>query len=104
MVSSENPDIIFCQKPRVDSSISNTEIFPPGYAIYRRDRDLHGGGVSMLVRDTLNSLHCVDFENNSELVWAAITLKDRRTMSLGSFCRPPDKNQTTWTHYETLLI
>ena len=36
-----NPDLIFGTESHLDSSYSDAEIFPPGYTIYRKDRNAH---------------------------------------------------------------
>ena len=91
MLLSENPDIVLCQETRVDATVASPEIYPPGYTVYRRDRDMHGGGVSVLVRESFKSCQGVEFENDSELSWALLTLQDNSKLYIGSFYRPPDK-------------
>ena len=43
-----NPDIIIGVETKLDSSITNSEIFPPQYTanVFREDRNRHGGGLS----------------------------------------------------------
>ncbi len=91
MLLSENPDIVLCQETRVDATVASPEIYPSGYTVYRRDRDMHGGGVSVLVRESFKSCQGVEFENDSELSWALLTLQDNSKLYIGSFYRPPDK-------------
>ena len=37
------------------SNISNSEILPKGYTVYRNDRDYRGGGVLLAVSDSIRS-------------------------------------------------
>ena len=37
----------------VESDVSNDELFIPGYDIFRRDRDRHGGGILIFVKSDL---------------------------------------------------
>ena len=55
-IDTEQPDVILGQESKLDSSYSNSEIFPPGYNknVFRKDRDTHGGGVFIAVRDELD--------------------------------------------------
>jgi hypothetical protein len=39
------PDIIFDTETWIDNSITNSQIFPRGYTIFRNDRNLSGGFV-----------------------------------------------------------
>ena len=44
------PDIVANQETKIDGSISTSELFPDScpYNAYRKDRNLHGGGVMLL--------------------------------------------------------
>ena len=94
LLLAEKPDIVICQETRVDNSVLSSEIYPPDYIAYRKDRDIHGGGVSILIRKSLTSSQCVQYENDSELTWVALTLRGNRKLYIGSFYRPPNKNST----------
>ena len=37
----------------LDDSISDAAVHIPGYSIFRRDRDRHGGGVALYIQSTL---------------------------------------------------
>ena len=46
-----NPHIVAIQETTIDSSIATSELFPETcpYNIYMKDRNLHGGGVMLLI-------------------------------------------------------
>lgn len=92
MVSIAQPDIILGTESWLDAEVSDTEVFPSGYVSYRKDRNTRGGGVFILVRDTLQSmpLHCSD--NASESVWCRILFSNGSSLVVGSFYRPPGSN------------
>jgi hypothetical protein len=55
VLDSIKPDIIFGTENWIDNSIKDSQIFTPGYNIYRNDRNVNGGGVLLAVRDNLIS-------------------------------------------------
>ena len=62
------------KKKKNDSSIATSELFPETcqYNIFRKDRNLHGGGVMLLIHKDLPHMPLSELENNSESVWAKI--------------------------------
>jgi len=44
-------DIILGTECHLDDSITNPEIFPGHYQVYRKDRNIHSGGVFILLND-----------------------------------------------------
>ena len=52
------PYIVAIQETNIDSSIATSELFPEScpYNVYRKDRNLHGGGVMLLVHKDIS--HC----------------------------------------------
>ena len=59
-----NPHIVAIQETKIDSSIAISELFPL-YNIFRTDRNLHGGGVMLLIH---KDMPLSELENNSESV------------------------------------
>ena len=45
------PHVVTIQETKIDSSIATSELFPEicPYSVYRKDRNIHGGGVMLLV-------------------------------------------------------
>ena len=59
----------------LNPSITNNSIQPPGYCTYRRDRDRHGGGVLLFVKDRILSKYRSDLEHpDLEAVWFEVQL------------------------------
>ena len=46
-------DIICVVETWLNSDIANDELWLPNYQLHRRDRDRHGGGITLYVSDTL---------------------------------------------------
>ena len=60
---SENPfDIICLNETFCDGSIADNEISLPSYAVVRKDRNRHGGGVAMYIRNSLTFIRREDLE------------------------------------------
>lgn len=88
LVSITQPDIIIGTESWLDGDVLNNEVFPSGYTSYRKDRNTRGGGVFILVRDTVQSIP-VRGDDSSESVWCRVIFPDGRNIVVGSFYRPP---------------
>ncbi len=85
------PDCILGCESWVDPSIKDSEVFPAGYSIHRRDRNLNGGGVFIAVRDCYTSSLIQEANTNCEIIWVAVTQTNSKPLYLGSYYRPPDE-------------
>jgi len=81
-------DILAITETFLDSTIHDSHIVPPGYAVFRKDRDRHGGGVMIFVKACINAVRRCDLETNCELLWIELLGKKGSTL-LGTFYRPP---------------
>ena len=73
----------------LDSSITNAEIFPQNYVVYRKDRNRQGGGVFVAIKDEYVSTECTNMDSDREIVWASIQIKGSKDLYVGSYYRPP---------------
>jgi hypothetical protein len=48
-------DILCLNETKIDENIKDVDIAMPGFSIFRRDRNKHGGGVLIYVSSSLNS-------------------------------------------------
>ena len=55
LIESTEPDITLGTASWLSSDIHDSECFRSGYSVYRKDRNVHGGGVFILVRSTITS-------------------------------------------------
>ena len=62
------------QETKINSSIATSEHFPETcpYSVYRKDRNIHGGGVMLLVHKDISHMPITELENNSESVWVKV--------------------------------
>ena len=56
IVTAHNPDIIAIVESWLCPDISDNEIRIPGYYLFRQDRNRHGGGIVLYVRDHLTAV------------------------------------------------
>ena len=82
-----NPDIICIVETWLSSDILDSEVTLPGYQVHRLDRNRHGGGILVYVKDSFvsNSLSSPD---NLELLTLSIA-NDINKVCLSLFYRPP---------------
>jgi hypothetical protein len=80
------PDIILGNESWLHSGITNNEIFPDNYNIYRKDRlsDRHGGVFQAVEKDLIVT-HRDDLHTDCEIIWTQCQIKNRRSKSL-FFC------------------
>ena len=87
-VLAHDPDLVAVTETFLDDSVHDSHIIPPGYVLFRKDRNRHGGGVMLLVRGSINVSRCVNYETSCELLWVKLSLKPM-SMIFGVFYRPP---------------
>ena len=87
-----DPDLMLITETKLDSSIFSSELLPKGYVgEFRRDHNLHGGGVMIVTKDCYTITDLVlqtTPQNVTELVWATITLKDHSKLVVFFFTNP----------------
>ena len=82
------------QETKIDQSVLDTELFPPelGYAVFRKDRLIGGGGVILVIKSHLDPLQCNSINTeSSKSVWAKIRLNGLPHYFC-SLYRPPDQH------------
>ena len=69
-----NPHIVVIQETKIDSSIATSELFPETcpYNIFRKDRNLHGGGLMLLIHKDIPHMTLSELKNDSESVWVKV--------------------------------
>ena len=101
-----DPDLMLITETKLDSSIFSSELLPKGYVgEFRRDRNLHGGGVMIVTKDCYTITDLVlqtTPKNETELVWATIT-KDHSKLVVGSFYRPQNQEGSPILELESKL-
>ena len=87
----ENPyDVFTLSETWLDSTIHDSELKIPGYVIERTDRNRHGGGVAIYIKDDINYIRRCDIENINDIgsVWIEIKQIRKKPIVIGSlYCR-----------------
>ena len=85
-----NRHIVAVQETKIDSSIATSELFPETcpYNIFRKDRNLHGGGVMLLIHKDIPHMPLSELENDSESVWVKV-FANKTSHYVASWYRPP---------------
>ena len=90
IVEAHNPDIISIVESWLCADIPDDEISIPGYQVLRKDRNRHGGGVLMYIRNlftaTVLSPH---YSNNQEILPVEICFHNSK-FCITVFYRPPN--------------
>ena len=62
------------QETIIDETVSSAQLFQDScqYNVYKKDRNLHGGGVMLLINKKLPHMPLKELENDSESVWVKI--------------------------------
>ena len=93
LVESTQPDIVLGTETWIDPTITDNQIFPPNYHIYRHDRNLKGGGVLIAIKNDHLSAPVPELHTNCEIVWAKISLVGNKDMYLASYYNPKTSNE-----------
>jgi hypothetical protein len=77
----------------LDSTVNDAEIKVEGYSTVRRDRDRHGGGVLLFVKDDVAFNPRPDLsEGGLESTWVELLLPKSKGILVGGCYRPPNDN------------
>ena len=84
------PHVVAIQETKIDSSIATSELFPETfpYSVYRKDRNIHGGGVMLLVHKGISLMPITKLENDSESIWVKV-FANKTSHFVESWYRPP---------------
>ena len=84
------PHIVAIQETKIDSSIATSELFPETcpYSVYRKDRNIHGGGVMLLIHKDISHMPITELEKDSESVWVKV-FANKTSHFVASWYRPP---------------
>lgn len=99
IIESYNPSIIIGTETWLNPSIHSSEIFPPNYSVYRKDRADGFGGVLLAIRTDLTSDQIVMGSGTTESVYAKMTLGRQTTLIVGALYRPP---RSTMEHLDEM--
>ena len=84
------PHVVAIQETKIDSSVATSELFPETcpYSVYRKDRNIHGGGVMLLVHKDISHMPIAELANDSESICAKV-FANKISHFVASEYRPP---------------
>ncbi len=92
LIEAHKPDIICGQESHIDNTFTNGEIFPPGYNVSRKDRNINGGGVFVAVSNKFVSSTEYSLDTECEIMWCKISISGSKPLYIASFYRPTNDN------------
>jgi exonuclease III len=95
--------IIAVSETWLDSTITDSEAKVEGYNLVRKDRDRHGGGVCLYIRENLSFNPRLDLQRQDvEAVFVDIMLPKTKPITVGAMYRPPKQSNFLELYQETL--
>ncbi|VDI11275.1 Hypothetical predicted protein, partial [Mytilus galloprovincialis] len=93
MIDTSNPEIILGTETLLRPDILSSEIFPPQYSVYRKDRTDGYGGVLIAVKDIIISEE-LPVRSDTESLYIRLTTPDSKSIIVGCLYRPPSSDIT----------
>ncbi|XP_053389732.1 uncharacterized protein LOC128552710 [Mercenaria mercenaria] len=95
MIEATQADIVIGTESWLEDSVRSSEVFPPNFKPYRRDRQTgnQGGGVFILVSNTYESEEPseISLQDDCEVVWCKVKIRGSQHLYIGSFYKPPSQ-------------
>ena len=89
-INATNPDIIHLVETKLDSSIPTYSFLPFNYEAIRNDRNLHGGGVLIAVRNDIIADPQDKLNTTCEIIWTKAHVVHKKSIYIASYYRPPN--------------
>ena len=97
-------DIISTNETKLESNIDNSRVALNDFSLLRCDRNRHGGGVAMYVRETIDFEHRTDLQTDYlEILCIELKPKFSKSFLVLAWYRPPKYEHETLNTLETLL-
>ena len=91
ILDTQAPDLIIGTETKLDCSITDQEVFPPPYKVFRKDRSRGGGGVLIAYNSTtIQNITEIITDSPCEIIWARVAAIYNKSLIFGSFYRPPN--------------
>ena len=88
----------------LDETIADNEVFIDGYEILRKDRNRHGGGVLLYIRNTINYAVRKDLMIESlEMITIEVKKPKTKAFIVNVWYRPPSSIAEIFDDYEKVL-
>ena len=85
-----NPDFVLGTESKLQNDIPSSSIFPSNYTVFRKDRNVHGGGVFQAIKSDLICVEEPHLSTDCEIIWTSLKMRNCKTLYLSTVYRPPD--------------
>ena len=97
-------EMLAINESKLDGTISDTEVYIPGYIIIRKDRSRSGGGVAFYIRENLSYTNRIDLVPDTlEIICVEINLPHSRSFLVSTWYRPPSAEMQLFDEYEKFI-
>ena len=104
MIDRHKLDIIIGTESHLNSTMFTSEVSPPGFVTFRRDRPSgKKGDVIIMIKDDIIAAECNIIKTDAELIWIEIHIQGQKPLIIGAFYRPPKSPVTNLEHLATSL-
>ena len=93
LIKSTKPDIVIGTETWINTTVTDNQIFPQNYKLYRKDRNMQGGGVFIAISNDILSTPVTELQTDCEIIWAKISLVGRKDMYIASYYNPKTSNE-----------
>ncbi len=88
----KNFDILTLSETWLDGSITDDQLKLDGYNLIRKDRNRHGGGVAVFIRNDIHFKVCEEYSNDSyEVIWLHVYFGSKKVL-FGTVYVPPESS------------
>ena len=97
-IVSNNIDVLVIQETKLDATFPEGQFLIPGFKKpFRRDRDKHGGGILIYVRNDIPSREVKTFniEGNTEGIFVELNFRKSKWLLLAAY-KPPHVSKLNW--------
>ena len=97
-------DIMIACETKIDENICDAELGLENFDIYRKDRNIHGGGVLVAVKKQLKSRKLEITGTECELVCVKLMVENTRPVVICAFYRPPSSTLEVMENLKDALM
>ena len=87
IIDTYKSSIINVSETHLDGPVYSNEILDNGYTVFRRDRDMYGGGVLSAFSNDLIVSQEHDLFGNYERIWSKLEIAIKKPLYIGSVYR-----------------
>ena len=97
-------EVLAINESKLDGTISDTEVYIPGYIIIRKDRSRSGGGAALYIRENVSYTNRIDVVPDTfEMICLEINLPHSRSFLVSTWYRPLNAEMQLFDEYEKFL-